>query len=81
MPEVSTRSLLTLVNRLVGGRLQITVLNFSEEPITARVQSDHIPAGRVFDLATRRKVATVDDLNGFSVSLPGFGGALLVVRD
>ena len=81
VPETSTRSMLTMVNRLVSGQVQITVLNFSEEPITARVQSDQIPPGRVFDLATRRKVANVDDLGGFTVSLPGFGGMLLIVRD
>lgn len=81
VPEASTRSILTMVNRLVTGQVQITVLNFCEESVSGRVQSPHIPAGRVFDLATRRKVANVDDLNGFTVSLPPFGGALLVVRE
>ena len=81
VPEVSTKSLLTMVNRLANGHVQITVLNFSEQPVVGRVQSSHIPPGRVFDLATRRKVANVDDLGGFSVSLGGFKGLLLVVRD
>ncbi|MDO5697132.1 MAG: maltose alpha-D-glucosyltransferase [Dermatophilus congolensis] len=81
VPEVSDKSLLIMVNRLVNGQVQITVLNFSEQPVTGRVQSAHIPEGRVFDLSTRRKVANVDALNGFNVTLGGFKGMLLVVRD
>ena len=38
--------------------MQITALNFGAEKITGRVQSEHIPAGRVVDLSTRRKVGT-----------------------
>lgn len=80
VPEVSRKSMLTMVNRLVDGQIQVTVLNFSEEPVSGRIQSEFLPAGRVFDLATRRKVGEVDDLGGFGVQVPGFGGMLLVVR-
>lgn len=80
VPEVSRKSMLTMVNRLVDGQIQVTVLNFSEEPVSGRIQSEFLPAGRVFDLATRRKVGEVDDLGGFDVQVPGFGGMLLVVR-
>ncbi len=50
------------------------------DKITGRVQSEHIPAGRVTDLATRRKVDDVDALGGFTVELPAFGGLAMVVR-
>lgn len=81
IPEVPQKSMLVLVNRLINTTTQVTVLNFSPEKITGRVQSDFIPAGRVFDLATRKKVDNVDDLGGFQVTLPPFGGLALVIRD
>jgi maltose alpha-D-glucosyltransferase/alpha-amylase len=81
VPEVPTKSLLVMVSRLAVGAVQITALNFGPEKITARVQSESIPAGRVFDLSTRRKVDNVDDLGGFSVTLPAFGGLAMVVRE
>ena len=80
VPEVAVRSMLVLVNRLESGLTQVTALNFGPDRITARVQSEHIPAGRVTDLSNRRKVADVDDLGGFTVELPGFGGLAMVVR-
>ncbi|MEL4359339.1 MULTISPECIES: maltose alpha-D-glucosyltransferase [unclassified Luteococcus] len=81
IPEVAHKSLLVLVNRLEVGAIQITALNFGPEKIVSRVQSEHIPAGRVFDLSTRRKVDNIDDLGGFSVTLPPFGGLAMIVRE
>ena len=81
VPEVANKAMLVLVNKLEIGAVQVTVLNFSNEKISGRVQSEHIPAGRVFDLATRRKVDNVDDLGGFSVELAPFGGYALIVRE
>ena len=81
VPDVGHRSLLVLVNELPAGATQVTVLNFGQERITARVQSDALPAGRVFSLETRRKVGVVDALGGFTVDLPAFGGHALVVKD
>ena len=79
---MATRNLLVLVNRLVDDSTQVTVLNFAEEALTARVQSEHIPsAGRVVDLATLTPVGVVDDLGGFTVDLPPFGGLVLGVRE
>ena len=80
VPDVDVPSMLTLVNRLADGQLQITVLNFAEKPISGRVQSEHLGEGRVFDLVTRRRVGVVDDKLGFNVEVPGFGGRLLVIR-
>lgn len=81
VPEVSHPSLLTMVNRLAVGAVQVTVLNFGEEQTVGRVQSEHIPQGIVVDLVTRRRVAEVDAMGGFSVTLPGFGGMLLLIRE
>ena len=81
VPVPAHRSLLVLVNRLEIGATQVTVLNFGDEKVTARIQSEFIPEGRVFDLATRRKVDNVDALGGFSVTLPAFGGMALIVRE
>lgn len=80
-PDVAHPSLLVLVNRLEIGAIQITALNFGAEKLSARVQSEHIPQGRVFDLTTRRKVDNVDALGGFTVSLPPYGGMAMIVRD
>ncbi len=81
VPDVPHRSLLVLVNRLLDDRTAITVLNFSEEKVSGYVRSDEIPAGRVYDLGSRRRIADVDDLGGFSVSVAPFGGMVLVVRE
>ena len=80
VPDVPWKSMLVMINRLESGLVQITALNFGPEKITGRVQSEHLPAGRVTDLATRRKVDDVDALGGFTVELPAFGGLAMVVR-
>ena len=81
VPDVSHRSLLVLVNRLYVGATQVSVLNFSGEKIVARVQSDEIPAGRVVDLTTRRRVDDVDALGGFAVTMPPWGAAAYLVKE
>ncbi len=81
VPDVPVSQVLVLVNRLYIGAAQITVLNFGPEPVQARVQSDEIPAGRVFDLTTRRKIADVDGRGGFTVRLPPFGGIATLVKE
>ncbi|MBB1509885.1 maltose alpha-D-glucosyltransferase [Tessaracoccus sp. MC1756] len=81
VPEVGDKALLVLVNELETGTTQITALNFGGEKLSARVQSDKLPSGRVFDLSTRRKVGTVDDLGGFTVELPAYGGQAMIIRN
>lgn len=81
IPEVGNKSLLALINELESGAIQVTALNFGAEKMEARIQSEHLPIGRAFDLSTRRKVGTVDDLHGFSVELPPFGGLAMIIRD
>ncbi|MBN9104825.1 MAG: maltose alpha-D-glucosyltransferase [Propionibacteriaceae bacterium] len=80
VPDVPWPSMLVMVNRLETDQVQITALNFGPDKITGRVQSEHIPSGRVTDLAIRRKVDDVDALGGFTVELPGFGGLAMMVR-
>ncbi|WP_461105083.1 maltose alpha-D-glucosyltransferase [Tessaracoccus terricola] len=81
VPEVGHKSLLVMVNELEIGATQITALNFGQEKLEARIQSELLPSGRVFDLSTRRKVGVVDDLGGFNVELPAFGGLAMIIRD
>ncbi|MGO1385968.1 MAG: maltose alpha-D-glucosyltransferase [Arachnia sp.] len=81
IPEVGNKSLLALINELESGAIQVTALNFGAEKMEVRIQSEHLPIGRAFDLSTRRKVGTVDDLHGFSVELPPFGGLAMIIRD
>ena len=81
VPVVGHRSLLVMVNELANGVTQITALNFGQEKIEARVQSQAFPVGRVFDLQTRRKVGAIDELGGFNLELPAFGGMAMVIRD
>lgn len=81
VPDVGHKSLLALVNELESGVTQITALNFSGEKLEARIQSELLPPGRIFDLSTRRKVGNVDELRGFNVTLPAYGGLAMVIRD
>ncbi|MGZ8802671.1 MAG: maltose alpha-D-glucosyltransferase, partial [Mycobacterium sp.] len=81
IPEVSHRGMLVLVHELEGeGRLQLTVLNFANEPSAGTVRSEHLPPGaQVSDMFTGTELATVDDLHSFAVELtPLHGMALLV---
>ncbi|HET6918102.1 MAG TPA: maltose alpha-D-glucosyltransferase [Jiangellaceae bacterium] len=81
VPTVAHKSMLVMVHRLGGeGRLQATVLNFSAESVTGTVRSEWFPAGAtVTDMFTDRRIADVDDLNSFSVSLAGHAGLPLLV--
>lgn len=81
VPEVSHPAMLTLVNRLAIGAVQVTVLNFSEDKIAGRVQSPHIPSGVVVDLSSRRRLGEVDAMGGFNVNIPGFGGYVYLIRE
>ena len=53
MPDVSNKAELVMVHELRDGTLQITALNFSAEPITGTVRSEHLPGGaRLTDMFT-----------------------------
>lgn len=87
IPEVAHAGMLVLVHRLDGGDphadapMQVTVLNFSQEPTEGTVRSEQlVPASEVVDAATGDVVGHVDDLRSFSVSLPGYGALFLVLN-
>ncbi len=81
VPDVSHRCELVMVHRLADGAHQITVLNFSPEPVTGTVRSEHLPAGAsVTDMFTGKALASVDDLHSFSLDLDGYQGTSLLVR-
>ena len=82
IPDVSQRAMLVMVHRLgaAGGPLQVMVLNFSGEPITGTVRSEHVPPGSaITDMVSGEPVGTVDDLHSFSVALEAYHGTSLLV--
>jgi len=86
IPEVAHAGMLVLVHRLDNGdaeadaTMQVTVLNFSAEPIEGTVRSEHlIPQSEVMDAASGDTVGRVDDLQSFAVSLPAYGAMFLVL--
>jgi len=87
VPEVAHAAMLVLVHRLDNGDaaadapMQVTVLNFSAEPIVGTVRSEHlVPQSDVTDAATGEEVGRVDDLQSFSVSLPAYGARFLMLH-
>ncbi len=82
IPEVSHESMLVMVHEYeqVPGQLQVTVLNFSPEPVTGTVISEHLaPGSRLMDMGTGSHVGEVDQLHGFHVELEGHAGLALLV--
>ncbi|SDP45436.1 maltose alpha-D-glucosyltransferase/ alpha-amylase [Nakamurella panacisegetis] len=82
IPDVPAPSVLVMVNRLAVGAVQITLLNFSEEPVSGPVVSSHFPpGGRLVDLATGEDLGTIATNGSFTLTLPGFGGLALIVKE
>ncbi|MCR8670102.1 maltose alpha-D-glucosyltransferase [Agrococcus sp. HG114] len=88
VPHVAHPSMLVLVHRLDDGdptredaRTQVTVLNFSGEPVEGTVHSEALPTQcEVIDALTGDSIGHVDDLQSFSVSLPAYGGLFLTLE-
>jgi len=87
IPEVAHPGMLVLVHRLDHGdatadaRMQVTVLNFSAEPIEGTVRSEQlVPHSAVVDAGSGDTVGRVDDLQSFSVSLPAYGALFLLLE-
>jgi trehalose synthase len=79
VPEVTDRAMLVMVHRLATGRIQVSVLNFSSQPIAGRVESKHLPpAGDMIDMFTDQVIAEVDHERGFALSLQPFQGMSLL---
>ena len=81
VPDVPDEAMLVMVHLLNTGRLQVTVLNFSNRSIAGRVKSEHLaPGAAVIDMCTDQVIAEVDPEQTFAVSLePHQGMALLTV--
>jgi trehalose synthase len=79
VPEVSNRATLAMVHLLETRQLQVTVLNFANQPMVGSVRSEHLaPGAAVIDMATDQVIAEVDPEHGFTVSLgPHQGMSLL----
>jgi hypothetical protein len=81
VPEVSNKAMLVMVHLLDPRQIQVTVLNFSGQPIAGSVKSEHLPPGAtVIDMSTNHVIAGVDHEHTFAVSLePHQGMSLLTV--
>jgi hypothetical protein len=80
VPAVSHKAMLVMVHGLPSGARQVTVLNFSQEPISGTVHSEHLEAGSTIrDLFSGKEIGEVDDLNSFSVTLDPHEGLALEV--
>ena len=80
-PEVSNKAMLMMVHLLHTRQLQVTVLNFSGQPVAGSVGSEHLPPGAaVIDMSTDQLIAKVDHDHTFAVSLePHQGMSLLTI--
>lgn len=82
VPDVAHPAMLVMVHEYeqVPGQLQVTVLNFSGEPISGTVISEALaPGSRLMDMGDGSTVGEVDQLHGFFVELDGFAGLALMV--
>jgi trehalose synthase len=87
IPEVAHPGMLVLVHRLDGGwiseedsDLQLTVLNFTSEPIEGTIHSDRLePRMNVHDVMLDEEIARVDDLKSFGVTLEPYSGRFFIV--
>ena len=79
VPEVSDKAMLVMVHRLHTRQVQVTVLNFSGQPIAGSVKSQHLaPGAAVIDMVTDQVIAEVDHDHTFPVWLEPHQGLSLV---
>ena len=77
---MSDKALLVMVHRLDSGLIQLTVLNFSNKPISDRVTSDQLrPGATVRDMLSERKLGAVDDEGSFPDRARSPSGSLLLL--
>ena len=80
VPQVSNKAMLVMVHELSDAE-QVTVLNFSPQPISGSVISEQlVPGSMIVDMFTDEEIGQVDDLHTFAISLgPHEGRSLLVL--
>lgn len=82
IPAVSDKALLVMIHRLDSGLAQVTALNFSNDPISDQVVSDHLrPGATVRDMVSERRLGVVDQGGAFFVGLGPHQGMSLLVAD
>ncbi|RCV57957.1 maltose alpha-D-glucosyltransferase [Marinitenerispora sediminis] len=82
VPDVPHEAMLVMVHELPSEDLQVTVLNFSAEPVTGVVRSEHLrPGADVSSMFTGDSVGTVDAQHGFTLALEPFEGTSLIITD
>ncbi len=89
VPAVAHPGMLVMVHRLDGGDaelegapVQVTVLNFTGEPIEGTVRSETLtPRLAVRDAGTGAEIGRVDDLSSFPVWLGPYAGLFLVLGE
>jgi trehalose synthase len=81
VPEVPDKAMLVMIHLLDTRQLQLTVLNFSNQPIAGRARSEHLaPGATLIDMSTDQVIDEVDHEHTFAVSLePHQGLSLLTV--
>jgi trehalose synthase len=81
VPDVPDKAMLVMVHRLDTRQLQLTVLNFSSQPIAGSVNSEYLPPGAaVIDMSTDQVIAEVNHDRTLAVSLkPHQGKSLLTI--
>jgi hypothetical protein len=79
IPPVSHKAMLVMVHQLHDAE-QLTVLNFSAEPISGTVRSEHlVPGSLLVDMFTDEELGEVDNLNSLMISLQPHEGKSLFV--
>lgn len=79
IPTVSHNSALAMLHELPDNKLQITLLNFSNESINTRVGSRAMPrTGTVTVFASHEPAAEISD-HSFEITLQPYEGLLLIV--
>jgi trehalose synthase len=79
VPEVSDKAMLVMVHLLDTRQRQVTVLNFSSQPIAGSVRSEQLPPGApMVDMFSGQVTAEVDREHAFAVSLQPHQGMSLL---
>ena len=80
VPEVPAGSMLVMVHQLAQGRLQVTALNFGNEPVAGSVRCDALPPGAIVtDMSSGEQIGDIDNLGAFGVALGAYQGMALQV--
>ena len=64
----------------VRGTIQVTALNFGDEPVAGSVRSEVLPPGAIVtDMSSGEQIGDVDNLEAFGVALGAYQGMALEV--